>query len=108
MTYWIYPWNEKLFDLYGCLREFGFIEWRQKNKVSKGDRVIIYAYGPIGKKFIEVHHLEFLSKSNGNPRKTDIATQLIPVCSNCHSMLHRKIDGHYPTPDELKHSISKH
>ena len=246
MTYWIYPWNSEFYDLYGCLGEFGFIEWRQRNKVSVGDIVLLYAcapifravmifeikeiniaysdratskygssktptqyysklipisyldsnnpifsrehllqlgmpknlqaavkakadiielitdnmgedesaylakgmefeegavsyrlhkeyernalaraeclklkgyschicgmnfertYGNIGKGFIEVHHVEFLSKSKGTVRKTDIAEHLIPVCSNCHSMLHRKIDSCYLQPEELKQSI---
>ena len=47
MTYWIYPWNSEFYDLYGCLEEFGFIEWRQRNKVAVGDRVLMYACGPI-------------------------------------------------------------
>ena len=46
-------------------------------------------YGAIGKGFIEVHHRKPISRSQGvykiNPTK-----DLIPLCSNCHAMVHRK------------------
>lgn len=46
-------------------------------------------YGLIGKGFIHVHHLNQLSGIKGeyiiNPE-----TDLIPVCPNCHLMLHKK------------------
>lgn len=45
-------------------------------------------YGEIGKKFIHVHHLEMVSSFGGeyyfNPEK-----DMIPVCPNCHAMLHK-------------------
>jgi hypothetical protein len=46
-------------------------------------------YGNIGKGYIQVHHLEPLSEKKEeyiiNPVK-----DMIPVCANCHVMLHRK------------------
>ena len=45
--------------------------------------------GPIGKGFIHVHHLELLSNSEGE-REVDIESDLIPVCPNCHAMIHRQ------------------
>jgi predicted HNH restriction endonuclease len=45
-------------------------------------------YGPIGKGFIEAHHVEPIGM-----RKDESSTSLndlIAVCSNCHRMLHRK------------------
>lgn len=46
-------------------------------------------YGDLGKGFIHVHHIVPVSQMGGsyvlNP-----ATDLIPVCPNCHAMLHRK------------------
>lgn len=46
-------------------------------------------YGSHGKGFIEVHHIKpistFEEKRIVNPR-----TELVPVCPNCHRMLHRK------------------
>lgn len=253
MTYWIYTWKEKYYDLFGCLQKYGYVEWRQRNKVSKGDRVLLYAggpvfrlvvlftieetdipfsknstwrdstknsskplkptelysrlepiaffdnnnpvfsreyllnlgmpgriqqpvranseiinliienidalnpqfnvkntefeegaikyrihrlyernqfarqeclklkgytckicglnfeerYGEIGKNFIEVHHVNFISTSYGKPYKIDPSTELIPVCSNCHSMLHHKYKGMYLSPEQLKQMVHK-
>ena len=45
--------------------------------------------GPIGKGFIHVHHLELLSNSEGK-RDVDPESDLIPVCPNCHAMIHRQ------------------
>ena len=57
-------------------------------------------YGAIGREFIEVHHIKPLSffkeEAIVNPE-----TDLIPVCSNCHRMIHRKKD-HTLSIEELK------
>ena len=49
------------------------------------------SYGERGKGFIEVHHIKPLSSSNEemiiNPE-----TDLVPVCANCHRMIHRRKD----------------
>jgi len=60
------------------------------------------AYGEIGEGFIEIHHV--------NPHHTfegvhmvDPANDLIPLCSNCHSMIHRvEGQGKCMTLKELK------
>ena len=56
-------------------------------------------YGELGHNFIHVHHIIPVSKMGGeyviNPVK-----ELIPVCPNCHSMLHRQDPP--LMPDELK------
>ena len=46
-------------------------------------------YGDIGRNFIEVHHRTEISSYSGEKHKVDHINDLIPVCSNCHSMLHR-------------------
>lgn len=46
-------------------------------------------YGDIGKNFIEVHHINEMSAFS-DEIQINPETDLIPVCSNCHSMLHRK------------------
>ena len=46
-------------------------------------------YGDIGRNFIEVHHRTEISSYSGEKHKVDYINDLIPVCSNCHSMLHR-------------------
>ncbi|EPD54168.1 hypothetical protein HMPREF1210_00153 [Paenisporosarcina sp. HGH0030] len=61
-------------------------------------------YGERGKGFIEVHHVSLLStlveETIINPEK-----DLVPVCSNCHRMIHRKKDN-VLTIDELKEILN--
>lgn len=46
-------------------------------------------YGEIGRGFIHVHHIVPIS-SIGEEYQIDPGKDLIPVCPNCHAMLHRK------------------
>ena len=59
-------------------------------------------YGEIGRDYIHVHHIIPLSQIRDeyqvNPR-----TDLVPVCPNCHSMLHKKTPPY--TIDEMKKVI---
>ncbi|PKG38932.1 HNH endonuclease [Psychromonas sp. Urea-02u-13] len=56
-------------------------------------------YGAYGEGFIEVHHIKPLSEIN-NSYSVNPLIDLIPVCSNCHSILHR---GKQPLSiDEMK------
>ena len=59
-------------------------------------------YGEIGNGYVEVHHITPVSLMGGayklNPRE-----DLIPLCSNCHRMLHRKTPPYLPS--ELKRMI---
>lgn len=45
-------------------------------------------YGELGYKFIHVHHIEPVS-SYGGEYYPDPVKDMIPVCPNCHAMLHR-------------------
>jgi predicted HNH restriction endonuclease len=45
-------------------------------------------YGPIGEGFTHVHHLHPMSKTNG-AYAVDPAKDLVPLCPNCHAMVHR-------------------
>lgn len=56
-------------------------------------------YGEIGKGFIHVHHLTPVSQI-GKAYQIDPINDLIPVCPNCHSMLHKQEPP--LTIDELK------
>jgi len=56
-------------------------------------------YPGIGDGFIHVHHLEPLSELS-KPRAFNPETDLIPVCPNCHAMLHSRKPP--LTPLELK------
>jgi len=46
-------------------------------------------YGSIGEGFIHIHHVEPLSMMDG-PYVINPAKDLIPVCPNCHAMLHKR------------------
>ena len=59
-------------------------------------------YGAIGKNFIEVHHLKPVS-TLGEGYKINPIEDLIPLCSNCHSMIHKRKNPY--TPDELRKMI---
>lgn len=61
-------------------------------------------YGQIGKDFIEIHHLKPLALRETS-FKTDPKTDLIPICSNCHRMVHRK-RGKVLSVSELKLEIT--
>ncbi|NOQ50483.1 MAG: hypothetical protein GQ557_02300 [Mycoplasmataceae bacterium] len=61
-------------------------------------------YGQIGKNFIEIHHLKPLSLRESS-FKTDPKNDLIPICSNCHRMIHRK-HGKVLSVSELKLEIT--
>jgi len=56
-------------------------------------------YGEIGKEFIHVHHKVDIS-TIGEEYSVDPINDLIPVCPNCHSMLHKKKPAY--TVEELK------
>lgn len=64
-------------------------------------------YDGHGKNYIEIHHLEpvHLMDIQGNQQKLrDALKKVIPLCSNCHRMMHRK-PNHILTVDELKKLI---
>lgn len=47
-------------------------------------------YGNRGKDFIEVHHRKPLSTLGGVEVEVNPETDLVPLCSNCHRMIHRR------------------
>lgn len=62
-------------------------------------------YGRLGKDFIEAHHIIPLSADN-NEREVKV-DDFTMVCSNCHSMLHKVVDGKSPTIEELRKFFAK-
>lgn len=61
-------------------------------------------YGQLGSGFIECHHKFHISMGQRKTKLEDLAL----VCSNCHSMLHRKLEnGSYHTIETLKEIIIK-
>lgn len=62
-------------------------------------------YGDIGRGFIHVHHIVPIS-TIGAEYKLDPVKDLVPVCPNCHAMLHRYGIRKTLTIEELKESIN--
>lgn len=71
-----------------CLDKFGYI-----CKICDFD--FEKKYGSIGKEFIHVHHLIPLSELN-KEYEVNPLEDLIPVCPNCHAMLHKNIPAYSP------------
>jgi 5-methylcytosine-specific restriction enzyme A len=68
--------RQKCIDHYGAFRQVCNFDFEKY-------------YGDIGKDFIHVHHVVDISII-GNEYSVDPIKDLIPVCPNCHSMLHKK------------------
>ncbi|MBE2217886.1 MAG: HNH endonuclease [Ignavibacteria bacterium] len=60
-------------------------------------------YGDIGKGFIHVHHKVDIS-TIGKEYEVDFKKDLIPVCPNCHAMLHKRKPAY--SIDDLKQLIN--
>ncbi len=61
-------------------------------------------YGAIGKGFIQVHHIVPVSLVT-HDYELDPISDLVPLCPNCHAMVHRRVPVPY-TPAELRRIIS--
>jgi len=81
-----------------CLEKHGY-----RCKVC--DALLADIYGEIGEDFIHVHHLRPLSEI-GKQYKIDPIKELIPVCPNCHAMIHKKNDPPYSV-QEIQKFIKK-
>jgi 5-methylcytosine-specific restriction protein A len=58
-------------------------------------------YGDIGSGFVEVHHLTPVSMMGGESSVAPL-TELIPLCSNCHSMAHTRTPPWAPSELQAK------
>jgi 5-methylcytosine-specific restriction enzyme A len=63
-------------------------------------------YGKIGEGFIHIHHIVPVYKI-GKEYKVDYKKDLVPVCPNCHAMLHRLIDGKELSIDKLRNLLKE-
>jgi len=61
-------------------------------------------FGELGRDFCHVHHVEPIGERGGE-YIVNAKTDLIPVCANCHAMLHRKTPA--LKPDELRQILAK-
>jgi len=62
-------------------------------------------YGDAGKNFIHVHHLVPVSTFE-RPRAIDPEKELVPVCPNCHAIIHRGKRGGTMSIDEVRQAMS--
>lgn len=53
-------------------------------------------YGELGRGYIHVHHIEMIS-SYEEEKEIDPAKDLLPVCPNCHAMLHKEEPPMHPS-----------
>ena len=91
------------FERNSQLREQCVQHWGCKCSVCDFD--FSATYGEIGRGFIHVHHVVPLA-SIRNAHEVDPIKDLIPVCPNCHAMLHRSRGTDNPrTVDELRNLV---
>ncbi len=86
------------------------LEARKKCIELKGTKCIICGfdfeetYGDIGRGFIHIHHIIPMSTRSG-AYEINYETDLIPVCPNCHAMLHRGKDGYVQSVESIRKMI---
>jgi len=61
-------------------------------------------YGDLGRDFCHIHHITPLSEVAGE-RSIDVKTDMIPLCPNCHAMIHRQVPA--LTPELLRAIIER-
>ena len=90
-----YERDDRLRD--ACLAHHGAV--CQACEVDMGE-----TYGTLGDGFVHVHHIRPLAE--GEERETDPVRDLVPVCPNCHAMLHRGRPAAEPrTIEELRRAM---
>jgi len=81
-------WSQKLDGMWCSICSFSFFE----------------VYGEVGEEFIEAHHS--MPISSLEPGTIVRPSDLVPVCSNCHRMLHRRRP--WLTVSQLKNIVARH
>lgn len=87
------------------------IEARNRCIKSKGCKCFVCGfdfekvYGDLGKGFIHIHHINPISTKD-RLYVINVENDLVPVCPNCHAMLHRRKDR-LLSIEELKQIIQK-
>ncbi len=80
--------RQKCIDINGCKCKVCGMDFENK-------------YGEIGRGFIHVHHVVPIS-TIGKTYQIDPVNDLVPVCPNCHAMLHCGKDGKVLSVEDLK------
>lgn len=63
-------------------------------------------YGIVGKNFIHVHHIVPIS-TIGKKYKINYEKDLVPICPNCHAMLHRGENGTVLEIEDLRKMLKR-
>ncbi|MDQ7069818.1 MAG: HNH endonuclease [Rhodobacterales bacterium] len=71
-----------------CLKHYQIKDGSLRCQCCKVD--FSQTYGEIGNGFIHIHHLTPISAKGGTGYEIDPVKDLIPLCPNCHAMVHRK------------------
>lgn len=77
-----------------CIKHYGFVCQCCGFDFEK-------TYGELGKNFIHVHHIRPL-RTLGEGYCINPVTDLIPLCPNCHAMIHRGNDARPLSVDDLR------
>ncbi|MCD8236663.1 MAG: HNH endonuclease [Prevotellaceae bacterium] len=68
--------RKKCIEKYGCICQVCEMDFGK-------------VYGELGNGFIHVHHIVPISARKGEQHRIDPENNLVPVCPNCHAMLHK-------------------
>lgn len=68
--------RKKCIEKYGCICQVCEMDFAK-------------VYGELGNGFIHVHHIVPISTLKGESHKINPENSLVPVCPNCHAMLHK-------------------
>lgn len=108
--------ESELRELHEGRRRRSFSSAVERNATAR--RLCLEHYGPtcvvcgmnfeevFGEEFsgiIDIHHLNPISQKSGD-HLVDPIEDMVPLCPNCHRMIHRKKDGVY-SPDELRRLV---
>ncbi|MGM7897564.1 HNH endonuclease [Yersinia enterocolitica] len=77
-----------------CIRHYGFVCQCCGFDFEK-------TYGELGKNFIHVHHIRPL-RTLGEGYCINPVTDLVPLCPNCHAMIHRGNEARPLPVDDLR------
>ena len=80
-----------------CINYYGWLCWVCDLDFSE-------IYGPLGDGYIQVHHMVPVAEM-GPEYRPDPVMEMVPLCSNCHSMIHR--GESLLSPVELRELLGK-
>lgn len=77
-----------------CLKKYGAV-----CQICELDPVSVYG-NEIGSRVIHVHHIKPMSLQTRKARRIDPIKDLVPLCPNCHTAIHKV--NPLPTPRDFK------